>query len=314
MSEPRDLIIFEHIPKTAGSTIHTILWRVFFGERLFMTAIPGQHRQRIEELHKRLHDPAHRIRAIISHAGFGLHTVLPADYRYVHFTFLRDPVDRVLSHYYYQIQKNELDASVTLEEFVRGDLSRSCNVQTAFLGGLELKRNIEGLTLSLDLYTDALLEKAKENLRCHAAVGLTEHFDESLLLLKHAFHWKWSRIFYTRQNVGHVRRKNIEVSDNTRRLIRRYNELDLELYRYAQDLFEQQLVQYLPNRTRDLRTFQQLNAVYRQVYPWIYPLARVIVHKARGMRKQSHTVSREALKASPLEHPEKPTSPISMSS
>ena len=279
------VIIFEHIPKTAGRTMHTILWRVFFGQKVFLTTIPGQHRERIEELNRQLEDPDRRIRAIVSHAGFGLHELLPDTFDYRHFTFLRDPVDRVVSHYYYEIQQNHIDASVTLETFVREDLSRSCNVQTALLGGLELKRSVEGLTLTRDLYTDALLERAKANLRLHAAVGLTERFDESLLLLRHVFQWKWPRMLYVRKNVGHLRRTRPAMPESSLRLIRRYNELDLALYRYAQDLFEQQVAQHLPHRTRQLDTFRRLNAVYGKVFPWTYPVVRAAVHAARKLRK-----------------------------
>ncbi|MFQ5571828.1 MAG: sulfotransferase family 2 domain-containing protein [Rhodothermales bacterium] len=289
MSDLRKLLVFEHIPKTAGSTMHAILWRLYGGKGVYLVTHPRQHRERLDALCRHLQDPANPLCAIIAHTGFGFHKWLPSDYRYVQYTFLRDPVERVFSHYHYQIQRGKLDPSISLESFIREDLGRSCNVQTAFLGGLELRRNLEGITLSPDLYTEELLEQAKANLSRLAVFGLTERFDESLLLFKEVFGWKWTRIFYVRQRVGQRRPAQPDYSDTILRLIRRYNELDLELYSYAQALFPQQQATLMHQGRPTLKTFQKLNAVYGSVFNLTYPYVRPVAHKIRALKEQIET-------------------------
>lgn len=274
----RDVLIFEHIPKTAGSTMRGILRQLYGAEHVFVATHVKRHPERIAALRERLEDPNNTVKAIVAHTGFGFHERLPADYRYRHCTFLRDPIDRVISHYHYQIQRGKLDPSTSLEAFVRDDLSRSCNKQTAFLGGLEVQRYLDGITLSRDLYTEALLERAKATLRGLDAFGLTERFDESLLAFKAVFGWKQMRLLYVRRRVGQ-RPEKPNYPDRALTLIRHYNELDLELYRYGQTLFEAQQTRLFPQGAPDLATFRTLNALYSKAYP----LVRPVVHAARAL-------------------------------
>ena len=66
------------------------------------------------------------------------------------------------------------------------------------------------------------------------------------------------------------------------KLIRQYNQLDLELYRYAQTLFEEQKAALPSKGSLNLKTFQGLNAVYGEVWPHIRPL----LHKVRRLVKR----------------------------
>ena len=247
--------------------MHAILWRLYGHKRVYMATIRGRHDKHMEALGQRL-DEAPPLKTIVSHIGFGFHERLPGSRRYRHFTFLRDPVERVLSHYYFQIQRGQLDPGTSLETFVRDDLSRSCNVQTAFLGGLEVQHNLDGISLSLDLFTEALLERAKANLHRMGAFGLTERFDESLLLFRQVFGWKLMRLFYVRRRVGQLRRTTRQHPDHVLRLIRQYNELDLELYRYAKERFDEQRAALPPNGPPTVKTFRGLNKVFTFVHPY----------------------------------------------
>ena len=114
MNETRDLLVFEHIPKTAGSTMHAVLWRLYGRKHVFMATIRGRHHEHIDRLCQRLHDRKPSLNAIVSHIGFGFHERLSADYQYRHYTFLRDPVERVLSHYHLQIQRQRDPIEVML--------------------------------------------------------------------------------------------------------------------------------------------------------------------------------------------------------
>jgi hypothetical protein len=82
------------------------------------------------------------------------------------------------------------------------------------------------------------LERAKENLRKHFLVGLTEEFDASLRLMRQRFGWDVKS--YTKKNVTR-RKPSVETLDaETRGLLEQANALDLELYRFARELFETQ--------------------------------------------------------------------------
>jgi len=75
-----------------------------------------------------------------------------------------------------------------------------------------------------------MLDVARRNLEEHfSVVGLSEHFDATLLMLKQAF--DWHGIFYVRQNVNTDRPAVSSVSQATLDLIQEHNWLDVELYK-----------------------------------------------------------------------------------
>jgi hypothetical protein len=112
--------------------------------------------------------------------------------------------------------------------------------------------------------TRDMLETAKSNLRDHfVVVGLTERFDETLLLLKRQLGWR--RHSYTRHNVTARRPVKRELSEAALGSILSANRLDIELYRYAKELFDEQVRQQGPSFTRELNRFRSVNR-------WVKPL------------------------------------------
>ena len=79
----------------------------------------------------------------MGHMGFGLHDYLPQGASYI--TMLRDPIDRIVSHYYYVLQnqghylhKEVAGKGLSLEQFADSALSTELdNGQTRVLAGLE---------------------------------------------------------------------------------------------------------------------------------------------------------------------------------
>src|SRR4029077_9700136 len=98
------------------------------------------------------------------------------DTRFV--TFLRDPIQRTLSHYYALVElgrRKPLPGDGSLEAtLAAGDVIYD-NLQTRMLSdGADLLGEVD----------EQLLEQAKENLRgAFTAFGIVERFDESLALL-----------------------------------------------------------------------------------------------------------------------------------
>lgn len=122
-----------------------------------------------------------------------------------------------------------------------------------------------------------MLALAKENIDKHfAVVGLTERFDETLILCQLAFNWKMP--FYTKRNVTQKKADSSNMDAETLEVIRQYNALDIELYEYAQKRFEQQIQSYGDRFWQQLKSFQFYNQFYKPYY-----LSRRAVKKLQSL-------------------------------
>ena len=93
-------------------------------------------------------------------------------------------------------------------------------------------------------------------------VGVTDRFDESLILVKRAFGWRFKDILYVSQKVDQTRPFREMISDETARLIEAHNELDIKLYKFAQQLLEERIHQQDSSFRSDLLIFRLCNKVY----------------------------------------------------
>jgi hypothetical protein len=277
-----EVVLFNHIPKTAGSTMKQVLWRVAGGDRVLFATTIGSHRQAIEAIIETIDHPLDTPYAVVAHTGFGVEEHLPARHTYRKYTVLRDPVQRTLSEFFYaRDDQGDLPAGISLKEFLAEETLRSFNSQTAFLAGLTVGHHLEGVPLERSQFDQDLLERAKSNLESHDVIGLTEHFDEALLLLRDAYGWPLSRTLYRRANVGAARRASPLLSEAELDLVRSSNELDIELYRYAQELFWWRLGTRAPDHAAQIRRFRRLNGIYGRTYPLAYPPAKAVVQSFR---------------------------------
>jgi hypothetical protein len=105
-----------------------------------------------------------------------------------------------------------------------------------------------------------MLEQAKRNLATFAAVGISERFDETLILLKQLF--GWSNTFYVKANVGRNRAARQEFSKDTLAALERYNELDQQLYEYATKLFANSIAERGRGFQRKITSFRLINRAY----------------------------------------------------
>jgi hypothetical protein len=154
---------------------------------------------------------------------------------------LRDPVDRVISLYYFlrNYKGYERLKGMSLEEYVIKE-NEAHNGQTALLSGLPVNANIA---------------KAKENLKTFSVVGITEMFNESLFLLKKEY--EWDNIDYLKQNITRKRPSKEKISPTLINLIKKYNALDLELYEFAKQLLYQKLKSLSIDEKKQLEKFKQ---------------------------------------------------------
>lgn len=271
------LDIFLHLPKTAGMTLNVVLHRQF-PERgaVFHTAhlhAPDAARQFLDL------PPAERgaVRLITGHTEFGLHEFLPAPATY--FTVLRDPVERVLSHFYYvratpDNPRYAEAAGMTLEEFVTSDrFPESDNGQTRLLAGLA-----DGAA------SDTLLRRAQSNIASRfTVVGLMEEFDASLLLFQRAYGWRPP--YYVRLNVNAARPPRAEISARTLAIIREHTALDGLLYDEAARAFREAVQAQGPGFAADLARFQRVNREYQAISRRVSAATSGLRHPFQAVRR-----------------------------
>ena len=252
MGDLDEALIFLHIPKTGGSTLYKILRRHYSQTETITLDTPGVARFKTLPIAQR-----ERYRLIQGHLCFGLHRFIPRASTYV--TFLRQPVERAFSfycyarstpdHYLYPVLTNE---HLDLRALLALDLTEElCNYQTRMLAGDEWEDPQR-------VVTRAALERAQANLRNgFRVVGLLEEFDATLLLLHRVFAWPLR--VYVKENVTKEKPSAASLDVETRRLVEDANPLDLELYEYARNLFDEQCRAAGESFAADLSRFRELN-------------------------------------------------------
>ena len=250
-------VIFLHIPKAAGTTLHRILERHYPPAAIFSIGVEAH--ASIREFKALPEAERAAIRLFRGHMPFGLHTYLPQPASY--FTLLRDPVERVISYYHF-IQRTP---EHYLYDIVVG---QKMSLKTLLESGLPLMMNDAQVRLISGVWADVgygactteTLALARQNLsQSFAVVGLAEQFDATLLQLRQVYGWK--RLFYVKENVGRGREPATDPTTLT--LIRQFNQLDQTLYNEAQTQFQQQLQQQGVTFQGKLALFRLGNRLYQ---------------------------------------------------
>ena len=270
MTNP-DTIIFLHIPKTAGTTINSILQQQYESKQIYFLGLNAQ--ESIQSYQQLAAEEKKAIRLVSGHTSYGFHKYIPGSSTY--FTFLRDPVERVISFYHF-VKKHDqhyLHRSITKE--VTGIIpfvSNRWNImvdngQTRLISGAWLEPGSGKLT-------SQTFELAKKNLSQNfSVVGLTEHFDLTLLLFRKIFNWQ--NINYVRKNVSKAAPHERRLTPEERETILNYNQWDVALYEYAKERFEQQIAALGPDYSRQLEIFQRQNFRFQNLNtPWQRRLQR----------------------------------------
>jgi hypothetical protein len=177
-----------------------------------------------------------RHRVVSGHTDFGVHRVFASPCAYV--TLLREPMDRVVSFYYYARRSPEMYLHqranrMSLQEFVaHGDTLELDNLQVRVLAGRT--------AAPFGTLTAADLHQAKANLLAHfAVVGSQSNVAGFLKALCERF--GFSHRWIPPQNVTWNRPRLSEISATAREIIQDGNALDMELHRFAESQFFPQI-------------------------------------------------------------------------
>lgn len=250
-------VVFLHLPRTAGSTMLSILRHRYSKQTTFFTT-PHQPDFGLGILYGLSQPERDRLCLIAGHMPYGIHDHFSHHVGY--FTFVRDPVERSISDYYFVQNQppthylHRYANALSLPDYLeyRASIARD-NVQTRLISGL-------WDSVPFDPRNDALLEQAKQNLKKNfIMVGLAERFDESLVILKRLLDLR--RIYYTPRNVNPSCPRSENLPESTIKSLRYYNQLDHKLYLFSRALFQKQIAAYGPCFYGDLQKFVKRNMI-----------------------------------------------------
>jgi len=228
------LFIFTHIPKTAGTSLFERVIRPNFAERETLGAGVREFWSSFKAHH----------RVVSGHVGYGLHWLTRR--RAVYLTFLRDPIERAISHYFFIRQCNPAycehdrydDAtSCTLAEFYL--LPRYQNEMTRMLAGFPIER------LALYLNSSACDRWAynvarRRLLHDYDCFGIKERFEESAEHIRSRYGWQ-ATPHHERMKKTRGRLNVTDLDEATLRTLRKAHQYDVRLYEYAWMLLDDRL-------------------------------------------------------------------------
>jgi hypothetical protein len=246
----RKLFIALHIYKTAGQTLGSNFRKNFrTGEWLPMyagpigldktvgTANPGWDGEQVRDYVAKY--ATSKTKCISGHmAYFGIHNLVDSDREPLYIVFLRDPVERVASLYYYLKNKSTKTTNYWYREIAEENWSIEEwleNSKALWITNGQLRQ------LLLDSYDEVLtepnlrrehLEEGKRRLQQFWFVGLTETFHEDS-------HYVYGKLGFWRfhsETMVNITPGKKKVSSRTRDLIAERNTLDIELYQFAKEL------------------------------------------------------------------------------
>ena len=248
------MLAFIHIPKTAGTTLHKILFHQY--KRIFVRHdTDGTPDERLASVIRQ-----NKTQVIIGHFSADMHTLIPS-IRYI--TCLREPVARIKSHYHHAlndpahylhhaIKSEKMDLATYVSSGLSGELN---NGMTRMIAGVHDFHN--------SVIDESVLDQAKNHIETlFDGVILSEHFDPGILMLAQTLHWKTP--YYLRRKVGRYRHTDSSDNNLTCELIRENNRFDCELYAWAKNRFEHQKSQN-PNLDPMTRDFQSANQIKGKV-------------------------------------------------
>lgn len=233
--------VFIHIPKTAGTTLVRTMERNYPPEACVSLYNPETYARDIPGA---LAKPATQL--VFGHFLYDEKWLTDADYI---FTFLRDPIHRVVSNYLHvkrsttPIHQEWMRDIKNIYDFLKH--RQSFNMMTRRLGGF-------GEMAPFEKDLSGALELALNHLNKMNLVGITEHYNTSLMLLAKDLGWK--KLKQENHNVATNRDEFNALLNEAHDAIAERNKLDLEVYALGLKLFEK--------RTHEIRPFTRLKTAY----------------------------------------------------
>ncbi len=173
-------IIYTHIPKTAGTTFTDILKRNCGNKVSAVTGEDKRNRFINLDFHQKL-----SYDLVTGHAEYNFDPDIPVAFTW--FSFVRDPIKRVVSHYNYcMTNKNHPNhikmqaENWSFDRFLDAFDSKMYNQQVYYLAG----KYFSPSTSTADALTEAL-----NNITNYTFIGIVEAFDACMHYLNIKYNW-----------------------------------------------------------------------------------------------------------------------------
>ncbi|MEL4898648.1 sulfotransferase family 2 domain-containing protein [Crocosphaera sp. Alani8] len=251
---------FLHIPKTAGTSIRSWLMDLYTEKDW----LPCHF---LEELEQRSDQEIKKYHFFSGHLGINWYANL--GHTPHTFTWLRNPLDREMSQYYYV--KNTIDVILSLSlspleanyfnavnNLSMSELYQSSayigfydNLQVRFLAGIFPIKQQEPIYCN-----DDILNLAKENLLKLFFWGICELMEDSVVLFNYSL-----GIPPRQLNLSLNKRKKAAVdhqsSEEERKIIQKINYYDQQLYSFAKSVFQERFKNFTEEINLDFQTYPQ---------------------------------------------------------
>ncbi|MBZ0171537.1 MAG: sulfotransferase family protein [Phycisphaerales bacterium] len=222
-------LLFLHLPKAAGTTLKSIIERVYGADRVaFLKAPWGE----IETFAAKPMEERAAVDAVAGHLTWGDREILPGA---AVITMLRDPIERVMSWFYYN--KSNPNAGLHAA-FNENDLLFEDAVQAGMFGGA-YNQMVDRLRDPAVAGSRGAVASARKNLASCAAFGLSERFGDSVAHFGEALRWpatEWADL-----NVSEGRPRAGDLDRAVLAHLRRACAADYELYDFARRLFDRRV-------------------------------------------------------------------------
>jgi hypothetical protein len=272
---PERILLHIHLAKTGGVTLNNIFVRNLAPEEYLRVEMSPADESALgtwsyERMRRALAvTQSSSLRAVWGHYRPDVRTLVPRRCSMV--TILRDPVDRIVSEFYYRRFGASDNPPATLRDYAfrkrHYDL-RFDNYITRILSGrpdLDPSRS-DANTGNSRLVDDADFDAAAKTLADFLVVGVLDCFDEMLLVLAGELRLSLSDIVYTRDNVTEDRAHIDDVERDVHEKIAEWNRYDVELVKQARTHLMLRISIYRSYPTdfhSDLALFRKLNTMYQ---------------------------------------------------
>lgn len=229
--QDNEVLVFIHIPKTAGTSLGSLLQSHFSPSEVLQAPID------IIEANDEPSKFLSSYRLINGHNPYRIEAYLRKDPVFI--TMLRNPIERTISAYYHAQHDKEHDFH---------QLALDHNLESYLK--LEVVRNAGSNIMSRYLFNDAPwyeisehMPTVKQRIVDMRFIGITEFFDESVILLNHIMGWQ-NKESTPRLNIGKHNILRQDIPKHVLNSIRDMNRVDLEIYQFAKQHFLEQYRQF----------------------------------------------------------------------